>query len=198
MDAVKDEPADTASTILARAAELLRGTPFDDITYRALSEAAGVSERTVYRQYPTRSHLLESLARWIEEREFPLGAFVTVPEFQSAVRQRFHRYDAAPAAAFVCARAAVVSPTEVATPTFSTRAIAAMLRAQWPTLNDRDHSRLAATLSAFSSAPFWARMRASFDVDAAETADVFDRAIAGALHSVHAGSSAGSPTTVAG
>lgn len=181
MTDVNDEPAGTATAILAHASEILRGTPFDDITYRALGEAAGVSERTVYRQYPTRSHLLESLGEWIEAREFPLAPFVSVPEFQSAARERFHRYDAAPASAFVSARASIVSPTATAQANFSTRAIASMVRAQWPTLNDRDHARLSATLSSFSSAQFWARLRTSCEMDAAEIAQVFDRSVSAAL-----------------
>lgn len=179
-----DEAADTPTAILAAAAELLRHTPFDDITYRALGLAVGVSERTVYRQYPTRSHLLESLARWTEEREFPLDPFVTLPQFSAAVRRRFSQFDSSPASAFVCARAATVSPTLESEPGFVTRAIEAMLATEAPTLNGRDLRRLTATLLAFSSAQFWARMRSSFDLDASETADVFDRTVRSAVAGV--------------
>ena len=110
----------------------LREHPFDDISYRALGDAVGVSERTVYRQFPTRSHLLEGVAGWIEATEFPLPPFVTIPQFQEASRARFRAFDASPAFAFVCARAASISPTGEPEPTFFTRALVAMLAAKHP------------------------------------------------------------------
>ena len=72
-----EEPVDTAAgsrrarepsneAILASAAVLLREQTFDDISYRALADEVGISERTVYRQYPTRAHLLAALSNWIE------------------------------------------------------------------------------------------------------------------------------------
>ena len=56
------EGVDTPTAILANAAAALRENPFDDISYRTLGDAVGVSERTVYRHFPTRSHLLEGVA----------------------------------------------------------------------------------------------------------------------------------------
>ena len=56
------EGVDTPTAILAHAAAALRENPFDDISYRTLGDAVGVSERTVYRHFPTRSHLLEGVA----------------------------------------------------------------------------------------------------------------------------------------
>jgi len=178
------ELPDTPTAILACAAELLRQSSFDDISYRALAAEVGVSERTVYRQYPTRAHLLEGLAQWIEEREFGMAPFVTLAQFQAAVRRRFRDYDASPAFAFVCARAAAVSPTTDTEPTFLTRAIEAMLATEAPTLNDRDLNRLVATLRTFASAQFWSRMRTAFDLDAADIADVFDRTVRAAVGGV--------------
>ena len=85
------EAVDTPTAILVNAAAALRENPFDDISYRTLGDAVGVSERTVYRHFPTRSHLLEGVAGWIESTEFPLPPFVTIPQFQEASRARFLR-----------------------------------------------------------------------------------------------------------
>lgn len=178
------ESADTPTAILACAAELLRESMFDDISYGALGDAVGVSERTVYRHYPTRSHLLEALARRIEEREFPLRPFVSIPQLEAAVRARFHEYDSSPAFAFVCARAAAISPTVAAEPTFLARAIEALIAVHSPSLDLRDRRRLTATLQYFASAQFWARMRTGFDMGAEEIADVFDRTVHAALDAV--------------
>jgi AcrR family transcriptional regulator len=175
------ETVDTPTAILASAAASLRENTFDDISYRALGDAVGVSERTIYRQFPTRSHLLESLAQWIEETEFPLPAFVTIPQFQAAVRARFGQFDASPAFAFVCARAASISPTGDPEPTFLTRTVEAMLQTTYPSVDARDLRRVTATLRYFSSAQFWARMRTGFDMSASEISDVFDRTMGQAL-----------------
>ena len=171
------EGVDTPSTILANAAAALREIPFDEITYRSLGDAVGVSERTVYRHFPTRSHLLEGVAGWLESTEFPLPAFVTVTQFQDASRARFLAFDSAPAFAFVCARAASISPTGEPEPTFFTRALVAMLAANHPSVNERDLRRVAATLRYFASAQFWARMRTGFEMSAPAIADVLDRTV---------------------
>ena len=175
------EGVDTPTAILANAAAALREHPFDDISYRTLGDAVGVSERTVYRHFPTRSHLLEGVAAWIESTEFPLPPFVTIPQFQDASRARFHAFDASPAFAFVCARAATISPTGEAEPTFFTRALVAMLATNHPSLNERDLQRAAAALRYFASPQFWARMRTGFDMSASQITDVFDRTVAEVL-----------------
>ncbi len=175
------EAVDTPTAILANAAAVLRETPFDDISYRALGDAVGVSERTVYRHFPTRSHLLEGVAGWIESTEFPLPPFVTIAQFQEAARARFLAFDSSPAFAFVCARAASISPTTEPEPTFFTRALVAMLATDHPSVNERDQRRVAATLRYFASAQFWARMRTGFEMSAPTIADVFDRTVAQVL-----------------
>lgn len=175
------EAVDTPTAILAHAAAALRENPFDDISYRALGDAVGVSERTVYRHFPTRSHLLEGVAGWIESTAFPLPPFVTIAQFQEAARARFKTFDSSPAFAFVCARAASISPTSVPEPTFFTRALVAMLATTHPSVNERDQRRVAATLRYFASAQFWARMRTGFEMSAPEIADVFDRTVAEVL-----------------
>ena len=172
------EAVDTPTAILANAAAALREHPFDDISYRALGDAVGVSERTVYRHFPTRSHLLEGVAGWIESTAFPLPPFITIAQFQEAARARFVAFDSAPAFAFVCARAASISPTTPPEPTFFTRALVAMLATTHPSVNERDQRRVAAALRYFASAQFWARMRTGFEMSAPEIADVFDRTVA--------------------
>jgi AcrR family transcriptional regulator len=148
-----EEPVDTQAAILASAVVLLREHTFEDISYLDLAEATAVSERTIYRRFPTRSHLLEALARWIEAERFPLAEFRTPGEFRQAVRDRFQAYGTAPGYAFVAAREAA------------------------PTLNRRDKQRIAAAARYFASPIFWARMRAGFDMNADETFEAFDRAI---------------------
>ncbi|MCU1513834.1 MAG: TetR/AcrR family transcriptional regulator [Microbacteriaceae bacterium] len=172
-----EEPVDAQAAILASAVALLQERTFEDISYLDVAEAAGVSERTIYRRFPTRSHLLEALARWIEAERFPLSEFRTPEEFRRAVRDRFRAYGTAPGYAFVAARGAALSPTTEASSAPITVAILAMLDEAAPNLNRRDKQRIAAAARYFSSPIFWARMRAGFDMNADETFEAFDRAI---------------------
>ena len=173
-----EEPVDTATAILASAAVLLRERMFDDISYRALADEVGISERTIYRQYPTRAHLLAALSNWIEQTSFPLPPFVTVSDFRAAVHERFRGLRHA------CPRTRSSAPGRprsrrrwTSSRAYITRAIEAMLEVAAPTLNQRDRRRVAASLRYFSSAMFWARLRTGFDLDAGEICDAFDRAV---------------------
>ena len=176
-----EKPVDTEAAILASAVALLREHTFEDISYLDLAEATGVSERTIYRRFPTRSHLLEALASWIEAEQFPLPDFRTPEEFRTAVRDRFRAYEAAPGCAFVAARGAALSPTTGAPSGSITSAIFAMLNTEAPSLNQRDTQRIAAAARYFASPIFWARMRTGFDMSAEETFAAFDRALAQVL-----------------
>ncbi|TFD49575.1 TetR/AcrR family transcriptional regulator [Cryobacterium frigoriphilum] len=163
---------------------MLREHTFEDISYLDLAEATAVSERTVYRRFPTRSHLLEALASWIEAEQFPLPDFRTLAEFRDAVHDRFQAYERSPGCAFVAARGAALSPT-TATPSIPlTSAIFAMLAHEAPTLNNRDTRRIAATARYFASPIFWARMRTGFDMGADETFAAFERAMLQTLATV--------------
>lgn len=172
-----EESVDTQTAILESAVMLLRERTFEDISYLDLAEAATVSERTIYRRFPTRSHLLEALGRWIEAERFPLPEFHTPEEFRQAVRDRFRAYGTAPGYAFVAARGAALSPTTEESSAPITSAILAMITEAAPTLNRRDTQRIAAATRYFASPIFWARMRTGFDMNADDTFEAFDRAM---------------------
>ena len=172
-----EEPVDIQAAILASAVELLRERTFEDISYLDLAEAAAVSERTIYRRFPTRTHLLEALARWIEAERFPLAEFRTPQEFREAVRDRFRAYATAPGYAIVAARGAALSPTTEVGFSPITSAIVTMLDEAAPTLNRRDKQRIAAAARYFASPIFWTRMRVGFDMNPDETFQAFEHAI---------------------
>lgn len=176
-----DDVDGTTSAILASAAGLLRQRTFEDIAYAEVAEQAEVSERTMYRRFPTRSHLLEALARWIEREHFPLGDFDTADGLCDVVRERLRSFDAEPAYAFVAARGAALSPTDEHAPSPMTAAIEAMIVHEAPALNRRDARRISATLGYFASPMFWARMRAGFDMSATEMVVTFDSVLSRTL-----------------
>jgi AcrR family transcriptional regulator len=185
-----EQAVDTQSAILVSAAALLRQRTFEDISYLDLADAAAVSERTIYRRFPTRSHLLEALGRWIEAEHFPMRQFRTPTEFRAAARERFRAFEGAAAYAFVAARGASLSPTADAADVPVTAAISAMISTTSPGLNRRDALRTAATARYYASPLFWARMRAGFDMSAEEISDAFDLAMRSVLPAVSKAKSA--------
>jgi AcrR family transcriptional regulator len=63
---LRDQQADLTRDLIMRAFQgLLRTDHPDAITYPQVAEAAGVSLRTVYRYFPTRSDLLQSAMSWM-------------------------------------------------------------------------------------------------------------------------------------
>lgn len=66
----RERAAQTRDRILAAASEVVRGfTTWDwqGLTYRAVAERAGISERTVYRHFATERDLHEAVMRKLEE-----------------------------------------------------------------------------------------------------------------------------------
>lgn len=171
------EPADTTRAMLSCAAGLLAEASFEDISYKQLGEAVGVSERTVYRHFPTRSHFLSELALWVENQRFRPSAFTTWGGFFEAVALRFFAFDAAPAEAFVLARAASTSPLRASQSSFFAEAVTALVEDSSPALNLRDRRRNVSALCYFASAQYWARCRVGFGMNGLETGEAFRRAV---------------------
>ncbi len=135
-----------------------------------------MSERTIYRRFPTRSHLLEALARWIEAERFPLPEFSTTMEFRAAVHDRFRAYETAAGYAFVAARGggALAHDRRAVDPDHQRiLAIAPRDGADAETAATRCASPAAARY--FALPDLLARMRAGFDMSADETFEAFDR-----------------------
>lgn len=180
--------ATTADTILRAAAELLREHPFDDIGYGQLGALAGVSERTVFRQFPTREHLLERLATWISQHGFLPPRFDSVGELRAWIRSAFRAYDESPGQAVLLARAETMAPVGAADSANGTTALAdeldrLLLRAA-PGLPAIDRRRGVASLLLAAGPTHWARMRSAFDFDGTSSAAVFDTVLTSTLSSL--------------
>ncbi|TKJ99687.1 hypothetical protein PlfCFBP13513_10095 [Plantibacter flavus] len=181
----------SAAAILRAAAELLREHPFDDIGYGQLGAQAGVSERTVFRQFPTREHLLERLAEWISEHGFEPPRFHSIAGLRSAVRSAFRAYDEAPGQAALLARAETMAPVGTQDTRNGTTALAAELDRLFlriaPGLSSVDRRRGVASLLLAAGPTHWARMRSAFDFDGASSAAVFEAVLDTTLASLRLG-----------
>ncbi|HUL99453.1 MAG TPA: TetR/AcrR family transcriptional regulator [Mycobacterium sp.] len=66
----REQATKTRERIVAAGADLVRGFPawdWDDLTFRAVAERAGVSERTVYRNFPSERHLHDAVMAQLED-----------------------------------------------------------------------------------------------------------------------------------
>lgn len=181
----------SAEAILQAAADLLREHPFDDIGYGQLGTQAGVSERTVFRQFPTREHLLERLAAWISQHGFEPPRFHSVAGLRTAVRSAFRAYDEAPGQAALLARAETMAPVGTQDARNGTTALATELDRLFlrvaPGLSSVDRRRGVASLLLAAGPTHWARMRSAFDFDGGSSAAVFDAVLDTTLASLRLG-----------
>jgi AcrR family transcriptional regulator len=58
----------TRQRILDAAGRLLEDRGLEEFSFAAIATAAGVKERTVYRHFPTKNALIESLCEWFQDR----------------------------------------------------------------------------------------------------------------------------------
>ncbi len=58
----------TRQRILDAAGRLMEDRELEEFSFSAIAREAGVQERTVYRHFPTKSALVESLCEWFQER----------------------------------------------------------------------------------------------------------------------------------
>ena len=93
----------TQEAILAAYAELIEELGTDDVSFRLIARRAGVGERTIFRNYPTRVDLLLATAAWIESEIFPRQDSPSIFDMPLTIRAAMESYDRRPELAHVVA-----------------------------------------------------------------------------------------------
>src|SRR6187200_3032443 len=161
------QTAETRTVILeALGAELAAGA-IDDFSVARLAQRAGVSERTVYRHFPTREALLDGLSEWYNERVADFPADVTAEAIAPTIAQIFADFDTHES----LARAVLASPggREMRDRARAAR-LARLDHALAPVLDRADPERAAgarALIFALCSAHTWQSMRDEGGLDGA-------------------------------
>jgi len=171
------QAAATRSVILeALGAELADGS-VEDFSVARLARRAGVSERTVYRHFPTRETLLDGLSEWYNERVADFPDDVAADEIAPTIAQVFADFDAHES----LARGELASPggREMRQHARAAR-LARLDAALAPVLKSADPERAAAAralIFALCSAQTWQSMRDEGGLDGATAGRAVARAI---------------------
>ena len=94
----REQAAKTRERIVAAGADLVRGFStwdWDELTFRAVAQRAEVSERTVYRNFPSERHLHDAVMARLEDDagvSYDDIALGDVPEVTARVFASLHRF----------------------------------------------------------------------------------------------------------
>ncbi|MGA9276793.1 TetR/AcrR family transcriptional regulator [Ilumatobacter sp.] len=154
---------------------LLAETGGVDFAVRKLAEAAGVSERTVYRYFPDREALLDAVNDHFGEvmstgrREQELADLDELARFVPDVFGDFDQHAAATKAAFLInPDPARILPTQQR----RTELMIDVCRRSFPDLPEADQRRLGQLVRTLTSTFSWLRMREEFDMMADESGEL--------------------------
>ncbi|GAA1998669.1 TetR/AcrR family transcriptional regulator [Microbacterium ulmi] len=160
----------TQEAIVTAYADLIEELGTDDVSFRLIARRAGVSERTVFRSYGTRTDLLLATAAWIERRIFTREHSPSVFDAPLAIRSAMHAYAERPELAHVVAEA-TMRGVAGATPTPRRAELDQLLAQEAPSVDEAERRAVSAALSHIDSAAMWVSLRRELGMDARDIAD---------------------------
>lgn len=160
----------TQEAILAAYAELIEELGTDDVSFRLIARRAGVSERTIFRNYATRVDLLLAEAAWIERRVFPRQDAPSIFDMPLTIRAAMESYDHRPELAHVVAET-TMRGISGATPSPRRALLEEMIDAEIPALGDAERRAIVAALAHLDSAATWVTFRREFGMTRSDIAD---------------------------
>ena len=181
----------TRDRILDALTALLADHRADDITTRQIAERAGVSQPTVYRYFPDRTALLNGITERINdlaaESEGGGYALESIDEVGPRIEWLFRTSDTIP----IEMRAEALlnaDPRRFGADTRRhTDEMLAVVTAEFPELDERQHLQLAGLLRCLGSSQAWLRMREEFGVPGVEAGPLMRWAVDTLVRAARAG-----------
>jgi AcrR family transcriptional regulator len=162
----------THDRIRAAAASLLdeQGSP-DAITFKRVAAAAGVTEMTVYRHFPTREDLLRGIWEHLNaQMPGAVGMPATLGGLLAQHDDLYAGFDRNPAPIIASVTTPQGREMRAALDPQRRRAFSAIARGIAPHATPRQRERLAAILQLLHSAHAWMSLREQWDMDGPEAA----------------------------
>ncbi|MCU1676473.1 MAG: TetR/AcrR family transcriptional regulator [Frankiales bacterium] len=173
----------TQAAILAAYVELIEEVGSDDVSFRLVARRAGIAERTVFRNFPTRVDLLLATATWIEATVFVREESHSIFDIPLAIRDAMQRYDERPELAHVVAETAMRGVSGAA-PSLGRPDLERLLDAEVPSLDAAQRRAVIVALSHLDSAATWVTFRREFGMDRRDIADAAAWAAEAVLDSI--------------
>jgi AcrR family transcriptional regulator len=165
-----NEVSRTQEAILAAYAELIEELGTDDVPFRLIARRAGVGERTVFRNYPTRVDLLLATAGWIETEIFPRQDSSSIFDMPLTIRAAMESYDGRPELAHVVAETTMRGISGAA-PSPRRALLEEMIDAEISALDESERTAIVAALAHLDSAATWVTFRREFGMSRRDIAD---------------------------
>ncbi|MET0496295.1 MAG: helix-turn-helix domain-containing protein [Actinoplanes sp.] len=173
----------TQAAILAAYVELIEEVGSDDVSFRLVARRAGIAERTVFRNFPTRVDLLLATATWIEATVFVREESQSIFDIPLAIRDAMQQYDERPELAHVVAETEMRGVSGAA-PSLSRPHLERLLDAEVPSLDEAQRRAVIVALSHLDSAATWVTFRREFGMDRRDIADAAAWAAEAVLDSI--------------
>lgn len=149
----------------------------EDLTFAKVAQASGVSERTLYRHFPTRADLLGGAYAWANDRMGLEARPRTRAEATAVVRRAFPTFDELAPVIRELLAAPEGLTARLADNADRRRSAVALVRAERPDLEPRAARRLAAVVQLLGSAAAWQGLRDYWELDGKEAAEACALAI---------------------
>lgn len=185
---------ETRTRILDAAVAELSQNELEALTMAGVAARAGVTERTVFRHFPTRDALIRAVWPRMQARVRSSGFPRTARDLIETPNRLFPEFDREER--LVRASAFSTGGREVRLASNSERqaAMRASVRDAFPDIREPELTRLAAVVQLIDSAYAWAVMKEFWDLDGRESATAASQALAVLLGHRRAGPAANSKT----
>ncbi len=181
----QQQSADTRERIVLAGVDLVHGLPswdWTNLTARAVSERAGVSERTVYRHFSTEQNLRDAVMQHLVADSGIDLSTLRMEEF-SDITSRMFSY----LASFAVAPQTETDPTFASMDQVRRQALQDAVARSLPDWPESEQRAVAAMLDLFWNPPYYERLIADWDITPERASELFGWMIDTILDAIKAG-----------